>query len=75
MVLLDERPQLGLVFFRHLACNHTVCVELPPVGQINDAAGHPGACVPTDRAEGDRHTTGHVLAEVITRAFNHRHRA
>src|SRR5712692_4078311 len=63
--------QLSLIFFGHVARDHAVGVELPPLGQVGDAAGHPGTGVPSHRTERDGDAAGHVLTEMVARAFDH----
>src|SRR6266566_9757401 len=75
VMLLDQRAQLMRILARDLARHYAVHVQLPPFDRISDAAGHPGASVPADRAQRHRDTAGHVLAEVIARALDHRDRA
>ncbi len=74
-MLLDQRAELGFIFGRNLARDDAVGVELAPVGEVGDAAGHPGARIPSHRPQRDGDAAGHVLAEVIPRALDHRHRS
>src|SRR5438477_11329324 len=74
-MLLDEGSELGLVFGGDLACDHAIGGELPPFGHVGDAAGHPRACVPAHRSEGDRDPACHVLTEMIARTLDDGHGA
>src|SRR5207247_4936652 len=73
VMLLDQRFELIGMLDGHLASRHAVRVQLSNSDDVSDAAGHSGARIPADRPEGDGDPTGHVLAEVIARALDHRH--
>src|SRR5216110_2192216 len=70
VMLFDERAQLWLVLRRDLARDHAVGVQLAPVDQVRDAAGHARARVPAYRPEGHRRAARHVLAEMVARTFD-----
>ena len=69
-MLLDQRLELVGVFFRDVSSHDAVGVQLAKLERVGDAAGHPCAGVPADRAQRDRNPACHVLAEVVACAFH-----